>query len=94
MREVRRERIRELIGMLEYIQERVEQHLLEEQEAFDVRSSPSKETDKGKVSGDAVFHLEEAATAIDNAIDHMRTAVDNDNSRPEPDPVTINRRGF
>lgn len=45
MDEARRERIRELIGMLEYIQERVEEHLMVEDGAFDNRSPPSKESE-------------------------------------------------
>jgi hypothetical protein len=37
MKEVKREGIRELLGMLEYIQERVTTYWREEEGAFDVR---------------------------------------------------------
>jgi hypothetical protein len=93
MDKFRRESIRELIGMLGYIGERVEDLVLEEEGTFEVRSAPSKETELGIVSKEAAQFLNGAADGIENAIEQLRSAV-GDDSQPEPAPPTINRRGL
>ena len=90
MNEARRERIRELLRMLESAQERVQALWTEEDSAFEGRSRPSKETQAGEISGDAAHFLCEARD-IQNAIDHMTLAI-GDDSLPEPTPAPIRRR--
>jgi hypothetical protein len=93
MNEARRERIRELIGMPEGIQEQVEMYFQEEEAAFDDRSPPSKETELGIISKEAVQSLDRAADDIQSAILQLRFAVGDDNW-PEPASPTVNRRGL
>jgi ribosome recycling factor len=88
----RRKRIRELIQTLEAANEQVRAILKEEEDAFDDRSPPSKETRSGYISEDAMRNLEEATTEIGNAIDNMQYAV-GDASPPElPNTAFIKRR--
>ncbi len=91
MNEARRERTRELIRMLESVQEQVQALLTEEDSAFEDRSSPSRETVAGKISEDAAYFLCEARDDIQNAIDQIALAI-GDNSLPEPAPATNFRR--
>jgi hypothetical protein len=91
MNEARRERIRELIRMLESAQEQVQALCREEDSAFDGRSSPSRETGAGKISEDAAHFLCEARDDIQNAIDQMALAI-GDDSLPEPAPAPFTRR--
>lgn len=91
MNEARRERIRELIRMLETVEEQIHSHLQEEEAAFGGRSQSSKDTDLGRVSEQAVEFLDHADTDIENAIEQLRFAVGDD--MPEPAPsIPIRRR--
>ncbi|HJY92243.1 MAG TPA: hypothetical protein VJ255_18305, partial [Candidatus Acidoferrum sp.] len=58
----------------------------EEEEAFDGRSPPSKETELGIVSNEAVGFLERAADYIEIAVVQLRSAI-GDDSFPESDPI-------
>ena len=78
MDKARRERLGELIRMLQSAQERVHHLWIEEQGAFENRSSASKETELGQISSDAVHHLEEATQDIQNAIEHMQSAAEDE----------------
>jgi hypothetical protein len=93
MDNARRERIRELIGMLDYIQGQVEAYQQGEQRDFDTRSPSSKETEKGIVSKEAADSLDRAASDIYSAIEQLRSAV-GDDSEPEPAPTPFKRRTF
>ena len=74
MDQARRERLRELIRMLQSAQQQVHGLWIEEQRAFEDRSPPSKETELGQISSEAVHHLEEATQDVQNAIEHMQSA--------------------
>jgi hypothetical protein len=91
LNEARRERIRELVRMLESAQEQVHAIWIEEDKAFEDRSPPSKETESGNISETAAHFLSEAEGDIQNAIDQMQLAI-GDASFPEPTSVPIKRR--
>ena len=91
MNEARRDRVRELIQMLESLQGRVQALWEEEDKAFEGRPLSSMETGAGKISEDAAHFLCEARDDIQNAIDHMNFAIDDD-SLPVPTPASIPRR--
>ena len=91
MNDGRGERIRELIRTLEGAPERVRAIWMEEEGAFDDRSPPSKETESGYTSENAVHYLEEATTEIQGAIECMQYAV-GDDSLPEPPTTSFIKR--
>jgi hypothetical protein len=91
MDELRREKIRGLIQMLESIEGQARDYFLDEEAAFESRSLPSKETEQGIVSKEAVESLEQAVGDIENAIYQLRLAI-GDESLPEPTQPTIIRR--
>jgi hypothetical protein len=91
MNEARRDRVRELIQMLESLQGRVQVLWEEEDKAFEGRPLSSKETGSGKISEDAAHFLSEAREDIQNAIDQMNLAI-GDDSLPLPTPAPIHRR--
>ena len=94
MDEPKRERIRELIQALESAQERVRALLIEEEVAFEERSLASKETASGKISEEAARCLSEAEGSIQDAIDHMQSAIGDASLLPEPTPAPMKRRRF
>jgi hypothetical protein len=91
MNEARRGRIRELIRTLESAQEQVHALLVEEESAFEDRKRPSRESEAGKISEEAVRCLCESEDGIETAIYHMQLAI-GDDSLPEPTPAPIRRR--
>lgn len=91
MNDARRERVRELVRTLESVGEQVRTILNEEASAFEGRSAASRETESGNVSEGASFHLGEATTDIQSAIEQMQYAI-GDDSLPEPIPAPIRRR--
>jgi len=86
MKEDRRGRIRELIPTLESAQEQVHALLVEEENAFEDRKSPSRKSEAGKISEEAVRCLSEAEDGIETAIYHMQLAI-GDEGLPEPTPA-------
>ena len=86
MKEDRRGRIRELIRTLESAQEQVLALLVEEENAFEDRKSPSRKSEAGKISEEAVRCLSEAEDGIETAIYHMQLAI-GDEGLPEPTPA-------
>ena len=91
MNEARRGRIRELIRTLESAEEQVHALLVEEEGAFEDRKSPSRESEAGKISEEAVRCLREAEEGIEAAVYHMQLAI-GDEGLPEPTPAPIRRR--
>jgi hypothetical protein len=86
MNEARTGRIRELIRTLESAQEQVHALLVEEENAFEDRKSPSRQSEAGKISEEAVRCLGEAEDGIETAIYHMQLAI-GDEGLPEPTPA-------
>lgn len=80
MDQARRERLRELIQALKSAQEQVHNLWIEEESAFEGRKPPSKETELGQFSSDAVHHLEAATHHIEDAIDRMQSAAGDDSA--------------
>jgi hypothetical protein len=75
MDQARRERIRELIRVLESTQGQIHDLWVEEEIEFDSRSAPSKETRSGQDSKGAVEDLEQATYLIQDAIEAMQSAI-------------------
>jgi hypothetical protein len=80
MDQARRERIRELMRILEPIQNEIHDIWLDEEGAFDRRSTPSRETQSGQTSSEAIDSLSEAVDGIDTAITNLREAIGDDPS--------------
>jgi hypothetical protein len=78
MDQARRERLRELVRILEPVQEEIHDIWLDEEGAFDRRSAPSKETESGQISIEAIDCLEGAVSDIESAITNLREAVGDD----------------
>ena len=83
MNEAGRERIRELIRILESAEKQLQALLIDEENAYEDRTAASKETESGTVSEDAMDHLEWATTELRGVIEKMQSAV-GDHSLPEP----------
>jgi hypothetical protein len=66
----RRERIRELIQVLDRVRDEVTDILMDEE--------ASKETGEGQTSSEAIYEMEEANEYIQDAIDHMQSAIADD----------------
>ena len=75
MDQVRRERIREIIRFLESAQSDVGDILLGEEAAFESRHAPSRETQLGQISKDAIDSLSNAVDDIESAITNLRDAI-------------------
>ena len=67
----RRERLREIIRFLESAQSEVHEIWLDEEAAF----APSKESQSGQISSEAIDSLSEAADDIESAITNLREAI-------------------
>ena len=83
MNEARRERIRELIRILESAEKHLQALLVDEENASEGKTAASKETELGTGSENAADHLEWATTELRGAIEEMQYAV-GDHSLPEP----------
>jgi hypothetical protein len=87
MDDIRREKTRMLIRVLEAIQKEVSDIESDEDSAFQGRSAPSKSTAMGEDSKDAADCLSEASDSLGWAINWMKSAV-GDDSDPLPKPQT------
>ena len=80
MDQARRERIREIIRFLGSAQSEVHEIWLDEEAAFDGRYAPSKETQSGQISSEAIDSLSEAVDDIESTITNLRDAIGDENS--------------
>ena len=74
----RREKLRMLIRFLEPIEEEVRRVYSEEEDMLSSGSAPSKETEAGLISEEALHYLATAHIARSDALYHMKLAVGDD----------------
>ena len=74
----RREKIRILVRILEPIGEEVRRVSSEEEDMLSSGSAPSKETEAGLISEEALHYLATAHIALSDALCHMKLAVGDD----------------
>ena len=71
----RREKIRMLVRILDSIAEEVRRVSSEEEDMLSSGSAPSKETEAGLISEEALHYLATAHIALSDALYHMKVAV-------------------